>query len=506
MKQRPRFDVTSLNFIRQSQPIYRRLLLLLGAAFALMLVTNTGILYMVRQTSAYTEIELKGHQTQIEGWRLISLLTDAETGQRGFMLTARPDYLHVYNNALEQLPGVLEGLDKLVADDPDLSARLERIKALYEHRRRLMVDTVEMTRSGRIGEAVGAIRSGQGKALMDGMRQEVSAMSASIDRRTDAATNAARWAQRMSLILSIVSGLLMVLLGVIGAGLVRRQIHDLLKAQNQLDRINSGLEEEVRVRTADLVRANEEIQRFAYIVSHDLRAPLVNVMGYTSELEQIAGNVRTLLARLDEEHPGLVNDETRLGILEDAPEAIGFIRASTTKMDGLIKAILQLSRDGRRDLNPQPLDMQQMLQGLVDAVAHPLAENDGQVVIGELPGITHDRMAVEQIFGNLIDNAIKYQDPEQSLLLQIKGRELDGNMVEFEITDNGRGIAPKDHERIFELFRRSGRQDRPGEGLGLAFVRSSVRRLGGKITVTSDLGKGTTFRVHLPKHQPVRVA
>ncbi|MEG2498974.1 ATP-binding protein, partial [Brevundimonas sp.] len=81
----------------------------------------------------------------------------------------------------------------------------------------------------------------------------------------------------------------------------------------------------------------------------------------------------------------------------------------------------------------------------------------------------------------------------------------DGNMVEFEITDNGRGIAPKDHERIFELFRRSGRQDRPGEGLGLAFVRSSVRRLGGQITVRSDLGKGTTFLVHLPQHQPVRV-
>lgn len=505
MKQRARFDVTSLNFIRQSQPIYRRLLMLLGAAFVLMLVTNIGILYMVRQTSAYTEIELKGHQTQIEGWRLISLLTDAETGQRGFMLTARPDYLHVYDNALEQLPGVLGGLERLVADDADLSARLDRIKGLYDDRRSLMVDTVEMTRSGRIGEAVGAIRSGQGKALMDGMRKEVSAMSASIDRRTDASTHAARWAQRMSLILSIVSGVLMVVLGVIGAGLVRRQIHDLLNAQKQLDGINTGLEEEVRVRTSDLVRANEEIQRFAYIVSHDLRAPLVNVMGYTSEMEQIAGHVRALLVKLDAEHPGLVDEETRVGVLEDAPEAIGFIRASTTKMDGLIKAILQLSRDGRRDLNPQPLDMENMIQGLVDAVAHPLSENDGKVVIGALPTIIHDRMSIEQIFGNLIDNAIKYQAPEQSLLLEIKGKELDGNMVEFEVTDNGRGIAPKDHERIFELFRRSGRQDRPGDGLGLAFVRSSVRRLGGQITVRSDLGKGATFLIHLPHRQPVRL-
>ena len=499
MKPRPRLDLSSLNFIRQSQPLYRRLLLLLGAAFALLLLANVATFYMLRQNSDYAATEAHSHRTQIEGWRLISLLTDAETGQRGFMLTANADYLAVYNNALTEIPGVIDTLNGLAGDDPELSPRLDRIEGLYLQRRQLMMDTVEMTRQGRIGQAVGAVRSGRGKALMDAMRQEVNTMSAIVDERTRVATRSAQRARDYMLLSSIAAGLLIVVLGVIGAGLVRRQIGDLLKAQREMDRVNVGLEAEVRDRTSELVRANEEIQRFAYIVSHDLRAPLVNVMGYTSELEQIAIQVDAQLERLEREQPELVDPETVTAIREDAPEAIGFIRASTTKMDGLIKAILKLSRDGRRDLNPVTLEMETLMRGLTDAVAHQLAESDGEVRIGTLPTIVHDRMAVEQIFGNLIDNAIKYRSPEQSLLLTINGRELGGNDVEFEISDNGRGIAAKDHERVFELFRRSGRQDRPGEGLGLAFVRNTVRRLGGSIEVDSELGRGTTFRIRLPK-------
>lgn len=499
MKSRPRFEIASLNFIRQSQPLYRRLLLLLAAAFALLLVANVASFYMLRQTAAYTAVENHGHKMQITGWQLISLMTDAETGQRGFMLTANPAYLQVYNNALTQIPSVVQTMGDLVGDDPQLAPRLDRIEALYEERRTLMVDTVDMTRQGRIGEAVGAVRSGQGKALMDAMRHEVTAISTIVDQRTDAATRRAERSRRYTSVLSVMAGLLIVILGIFGAGLVRRQVGDLLKAQRELDRINAGLEAEVRDRTSELVRANEEIQRFAYIVSHDLRAPLVNVMGYTSELERIAGKVDALIDKLEGEEIHAVDPDTALAIREDAPEAIGFIRASTTKMDGLIKAILQLSRDGRRELAPNTLDMNEVVQGLVNAVAHPLSVHDGRAEIGELPTIVSDRMAIELIFGNLIDNAIKYRKPEQSLLLAIKGKQLGGHEVEFEITDNGRGIAPKDHERVFELFRRSGRQDQPGEGLGLAFVRNTVRRLGGSITIESDLGEGTTFRIRLPQ-------
>ena len=93
---------------------------------------------------------------------------------------------------------------------------------------------------------------------------------------------------------------------------------------------------------------------------------------------------------------------------------------------------------------------------------------------------------------------MKYLDPARAGRIVISGAPIGGEMVEYRIADNGRGISDRDHERIFELFRRSGRQDRPGEGLGLAFVRNSVRRLGGEIHVESELGKGSTFILKFP--------
>ncbi|WP_297802025.1 CHASE3 domain-containing protein [uncultured Brevundimonas sp.] len=496
----------SWNFIRQSKPIYQRLMMLLAAAFVLLAITNIATFYMLHQTSEYTKAEVRSHQTQIAGWKLISLLTDAETGQRGFMLTANPEYLEVYNKALDNLPAVMAEMDRLVAGDPELESTYGNVKELYDDRIKLMVDTISLTRQGRVGEAVSAVRSGSGKAMMDGMREEIADISEVVERRAIEATNAAAQARAYTIFSSLVAGILIVILAAVCIRLVRRQITDLERAQGELDQINAGLEEQVRERTADLVRANEEVQRFAYIVSHDLRAPLVNVMGYTSELEEISRQVDGLIERVEASHPELVDEGVRLAIREDAPEAIGFIRASTSKMDRLIKAILQLSREGRRDLAAQSLDMKALLQNLADGMAHPLMENDGKVVIGDVPDIVHDRMAIEQIFGNLIDNAIKYRNPEQSLLLSINGSETVGGFVEFEVRDNGRGIDPKDHERVFELFRRSGRQDRPGEGVGLAFVRNTVRRLGGSISIESELGQGTAFIIRLPQEMSVRAS
>jgi len=195
----------------------------------------------------------------------------------------------------------------------------------------------------------------------------------------------------------------------------------------------------------------------------------------------------------------LVDPEAVRAVREDAPEAVGFIRTSTAKMDRLINAILRLSREGRRALAPERLDMTAMVQTIADTVHHQVVETGGEVVIGRLPVLESDRLAIEQIFGNLIDNAVKYQQPDRPIRVEVQGQEAPGGWVEYRISDNGRGVSPKDHERIFELFRRSGKQDTPGEGLGLAFVRNIVRRLGGSIDVESELGQGSTFHLKFPK-------
>jgi signal transduction histidine kinase len=126
-------------------------------------------------------------------------------------------------------------------------------------------------------------------------------------------------------------------------------------------------------------------------------------------------------------------------------------------------------------------------------------ESAGAVVeVGALPAITADRLAVEQILGNLVDNAVKYLDPGRPGRIEVTGEAL-GPRVRIRVRDNGRGIDPKDHVRVFELFRRSGVQDRPGEGIGLAHVRTLVRSLGGRIDLASEPGAGTTFTVTLPR-------
>ncbi len=276
-----------------------------------------------------------------------------------------------------------------------------------------------------------------------------------------------------------------------------RYNRDLNRTQAMLELVNTGLEESVAERTAELTRANQEIQRFAYIVSHDLRSPLVNVLGFTAELDEARKIILAYLERVFEQQPDLRDEDVRLAVEEDLPEALGFIRTSTEKMDRLINSILELSRQGRRQLAPQLLDMNALAAAVV-ATLHQRAENAGATVTVEaIPQVESDKLAVEQILSNLIENALKYLSPKRAGEVTVSGRRA-GRMICVEVKDNGRGIAPVDHQRIFDLFRRSGTQDQPGEGIGLANVRALAYRLGGTIEVESELDQGASFRLFLP--------
>jgi PAS domain S-box-containing protein len=255
---------------------------------------------------------------------------------------------------------------------------------------------------------------------------------------------------------------------------------------------------EIKEVEADLQAANDEIQRFAYIVSHDLRAPLVNIMGFTSELEATRAAIERYHRAVLERAPELATTEARVAVEEDLPEAISFIRTSTAKMDRLIGAILKLSREGRRVLTPEPVDMRDLLAGCHRSLSQQLDGTGTEFIVESAPDLTGDRLALEQIFGNLIDNAAKYLAPGRRGRIVVRGEDA-GAYVRYEVEDNGRGIEPKDFDRIFDLFRRAGAQDRPGEGIGLAHVRSLVRRLGGAISVSSRPGHGSTFTVLLPR-------
>ena len=279
---------------------------------------------------------------------------------------------------------------------------------------------------------------------------------------------------------------------------VAKRTAALVAARDELRHTNTNLETIVEARVGDLRVANEEIQRFAYIVSHDLRAPLVNVLGFTSELDSARGDLEAFLDDVERVAPQLVTPDRRALVRTDLPEALGFIRASTAKMDRLINAILKLSREGRRKLMPEAIDIAALVAAQSASLAQQLEARDATIAInGEMPPIVSDRLAVEQVFGNLIENAVKYLSPTRAGRIVVSGAK-EGRELRYAVADNGRGIDGKDFERIFELFRRSGEQDTQGEGIGLAYVRNLARRLGGDVSVTSVLGEGSTFTVVLP--------
>jgi len=146
------------------------------------------------------------------------------------------------------------------------------------------------------------------------------------------------------------------------------------------------------------------------------------------------------------------------------------------KMEQLISAILALSRAGKRELKPETIDMSALVNGVVATLAHEAQAVGAEIEVGTLPPITCDRLALEQVFSNLLDNALKYLRPEQPGRIQVTGFAASGRLI-YEVRDNGRGIAEADQKRVFELFRRAGAQDQRGEGIGLAHVRAVVRRL-----------------------------
>lgn len=491
--------VSRVGPLLRQRTLGRSIVLLLSAAILLLLVVNATTFVMIQRTAAFNDQVEAAWQARRSGRILLLNLKDAESAQRGFVLTGLYTFRMDYERAVETNAYLIDGMAERLGNDPIDAATVEAVTRLSRDKILEMNSVVALSQSGQGQQAMRRISEGDGKSLMEQLESELGDLDSRMGSRLAERRDQSEGSATFTAVVNGIAGLLILMLGVVVFLLVRRYLAGLKDAQAAIDRVNAGLEETVKARTAALIRSNEEVQRFAYIVSHDLRSPLVNVMGYTAELEQAGKTIDLQMTKVETVAPELLERDALIAAREDIPEAVGFIRASTEKMDRLINAILKLSRDGRRNLVPETLDVGAIAAQIADTVRHQLDESETEVVIGDMVPVESDRLSMEQIVGNLIDNAVKYLQPGRPGHIEVSGRDLPGGWVEIAVADNGRGIAEKDHERVFELFRRAGRQDQKGEGLGLAFVRNSVRRLGGEITVDSVLGEGSTFRLKFPK-------
>jgi signal transduction histidine kinase len=476
----------------------------IAVAVAILFVVAAASVWLAAGNREGLEVVADAQRVQLAISRLRNAVDDAETSQRGYLLSNRAEYLQPFLAARTGAPAQLAIVQTGLAHDDAARPHLQRLTDAVTEKLAELQRTVDFVSGGDRAAAIAELLTDRGKALMDQVRSETAALAmlqqARLTREEQRISDRGRW-----IVLTDSAGLVLVILlaAWVAWGLRRhvaalREARQQLHAANaQLEHANETLERTVAIRTADLREANDEIQRFAYIVSHDLRAPLVNIMGFTSELEAATGELGNFIRTVAAAHPEEVPEQVTEAANDDLPEAIRFIKTSTAKMDRLIGAILRLSREGRRVLTPERLDMTQLLGNIADTLRHQASESATEITVEALPALTADRVAVEQIFGNLMENALKYLQPGRPGRIRVTGT-LSGRTACYAIADNGRGIAERDHERIFELFRRAGDQTVAGEGIGLAHVRALVRRLGGTIDCESTLGVGSTFRIRLP--------
>ena len=252
--------------------------------------------------------------------------------------------------------------------------------------------------------------------------------------------------------------------------------------ENELKKHQEHLEKLVEKRTIAVKKKNKELEMFTYSVSHDLKAPLRGIDGYSRLL------VEEYADKLDEEGLFFLNN----------------VRQGTTQMNKLIEDLLAYSRMERKDLHLTAIDLKSLIENLVDQRTHDIEQCRIEVTV-DLPfqTIESDPETLRQVLANYLDNAIKYSKKDTAGTVTIGGRQDDDYWTVW-VKDSGIGFDPKYLDRIFEIFQRLHRvEDYPGTGVGLAIVRKAVERIGGRVRADSTPGKGATFYLDIPKTNPV---
>jgi len=225
-------------------------------------------------------------------------------------------------------------------------------------------------------------------------------------------------------------------------------------------------------RTDELERSNTELEQFAYAASHDLQTPLRNIASYTQ--------------LLDRRYRGQMG--------EDADQFIEFIVGNAKRMSVMIRDLVDYSRATPRNIRLSPVDLGVIVAAVLSRLQQPLAEIGATVTVGELPWLLAEEVWLDSLMRNLLENAIRYRHPKRPLEITIAAEPIGGKTWRISVRDNGIGIAPEYHEKIFGMFYRMDPAQYPDStGIGLALCRRMVGKFGGRLWVESALGNGSCF-------------
>ncbi len=259
---------------------------------------------------------------------------------------------------------------------------------------------------------------------------------------------------------------------------------------------------EQKEREEEFKQLHADMEAFTYITSHDMRSPLVNLKGFSHELALALQEVNDILEPAKGKLGVKAWGRLDAVLKSDIPEALGFIGNAVDRMDTLTTAILDLSRIGKYVYREEFVNARAIVDKVLGAQSYEITVKAVEVVIGPLPELITDPLALEQIFSNLLDNAVKYLQPGRNGRIEISCHETARDFV-FSVTDNGRGIEAEDSQKVFHIFRRARNTgDVRGLGLGMAFVKATLRKMSGGIWFESTIDVGTTFSFSLPRKTP----
>ena len=481
---------------------------------------------VLRQTSAILEPVL------IEAVRLRGAVL------RGDRTSSTPVTLWI------ELDRNIDRLVDLIADSPAQVERAAQIRQTVQAYRQWSDRVQDLLRNGRNDDLQQRFRNQGAIDVIDRFRAQVAAFQAA-ELRTDTERSeqaAAALAQQQQLTAAAVIGsLLMTTIAVFlfTRGLRGRlarlsenatrlaeneplgppsagddeiaQLDEILHATSrrllESERLQARFQSDLTRRADELARTNEtlhqqtqENEMFIYSVSHDLRAPLVNLQGFSKELTHACDDLReavrsSALAREERERVERLIDE-------DIGEALRYLQSAVLRAAHIIDSLLRLSRVGRVEYRRQEVDVSTLVRHVLDAMQASIRACNAEIVVQELPAVWGDPMALEQVFANLIGNAINYLNPDRPGRIEVGTLPAAPGVRSlrvFYVKDNGLGIPTAAMPRLFNAFQRLHGNVAAGEGIGLALVRRMVERHGGRVWAESAEGEGTTFYLSLPE-------